>query len=26
MPITQHFSRLFKKRVGYSPNEFRTLN
>lgn len=22
----QHFSRLFKKRVGYSPNEFRTLN
>lgn len=22
----QHFSRLFKKRVGYSPNEFRNLN
>lgn len=22
----QHFSRFFKQRVGYSPNEFRTLN
>ncbi|WP_421801365.1 helix-turn-helix domain-containing protein [Flagellimonas sp.] len=22
----QHFSRLFKKRVGYSPNEYRMLN
>lgn len=22
----QHFSRLFKKRVGYTPNEFRALN
>jgi AraC-like DNA-binding protein len=22
----QHFSRLFKKQVGYSPNEFRNLN
>lgn len=22
----QHFSRLFKQRVGYSPNEFRNLN
>jgi len=22
----QHFSRLFKKKVGYSPNEFRQLN
>ncbi|NND34791.1 MAG: AraC family transcriptional regulator [Saprospiraceae bacterium] len=22
----QHFSRLFKKRVGHSPSEFRTLN
>ncbi len=22
----QHFTRLFKQRVGYSPNEYRTLN
>jgi AraC-like DNA-binding protein len=22
----QHFARLFKQRVGYSPLEFRTLN
>ena len=22
----QHFSRLFKKRVGYTPNEYRSLN
>jgi AraC-like DNA-binding protein len=22
----QHFSRLFKQRVGYTPNEFRNLN
>jgi AraC family transcriptional activator of pobA len=22
----QHFSRLFKQRVGYSPNEYRTMN
>ena len=22
----QHFSRLFKKRVGYIPNEYRMLN
>jgi len=22
----QHFSRLFRQRVGYSPNEYRTLN
>ena len=22
----QHFSRLFKQRVGHSPNEFRRLN
>jgi AraC-like DNA-binding protein len=23
---SQHFSRLFKQRVGYTPNEFRNLN
>ncbi|WP_394333865.1 AraC family transcriptional regulator [Chitinophaga ginsengisegetis] len=22
----QHFTRLFQKRVGYTPNEFRTQN
>jgi AraC family transcriptional activator of pobA len=22
----QHFSRMFKKSVGYSPNEYRLLN
>ncbi|WP_420991103.1 AraC family transcriptional regulator [Chitinophaga sp. CC14] len=22
----QHFTRLFKKRVGYTPHEFRTQN